>query len=237
MHWSILAAAVALAISFMQLGAMSVWVSVLLLVLKAVLLVAHRCSRRWHLDGPLAAISVALPCNPAVAHPGFSVKRHRAYGSGRKAEFANEDLEGYRVSRRRRRPSSYGRTPPPLSLGQVVRWSVAIHACNPKKRNEVFRGPIRDTCNTGPIPTLPNSLAVQPTSKKAKPPVIAMTVALATASALCLAFPSTRLFGVGGIALLTYLHPLSLAAACPCRSRRCCLPYLSTEVLRCITKS
>jgi hypothetical protein len=40
--------------------------------------------------------------------------------------------------------------------------------------------------------------------------VIAMTVALATASALCLAFPSTRLFGVGGIALLVYLHPLSL---------------------------
>ena len=40
--------------------------------------------------------------------------------------------------------------------------------------------------------------------------MIAMTVALATASALCLAFPSTRLFGVGGIAVLTYLHPLSL---------------------------
>jgi hypothetical protein len=38
MHWSFLAAAVALSISFMQLGAMSVWVSVLLLVLKAVLL-------------------------------------------------------------------------------------------------------------------------------------------------------------------------------------------------------
>lgn len=38
MHWSILAATVALGISFMQLGAMSVWVSVLLLVLKAVLL-------------------------------------------------------------------------------------------------------------------------------------------------------------------------------------------------------
>jgi hypothetical protein len=38
MHWSFLAAAIALAISFMQLGAMSVWVSVLLLVLKAVLL-------------------------------------------------------------------------------------------------------------------------------------------------------------------------------------------------------
>jgi hypothetical protein len=38
MHWSFLAAAVALGISFMQLGAMSVWVSVLLLVLKAVLL-------------------------------------------------------------------------------------------------------------------------------------------------------------------------------------------------------
>jgi hypothetical protein len=38
MSWSILAAAVALAISFMQLGAMSVWVSVLFLVLKAVLL-------------------------------------------------------------------------------------------------------------------------------------------------------------------------------------------------------
>jgi hypothetical protein len=39
MHWSFLAAAVALSISFMQLGAMSVWVSVLLLVLKAVVLV------------------------------------------------------------------------------------------------------------------------------------------------------------------------------------------------------
>ena len=39
MHWSLLVAAVALGISFMQLGAMSVWVSVLLLVLKAVLLV------------------------------------------------------------------------------------------------------------------------------------------------------------------------------------------------------
>ena len=38
MSWSFLAAAVALALSFMQLGAMSVWVSVLLLVLKAVLL-------------------------------------------------------------------------------------------------------------------------------------------------------------------------------------------------------
>lgn len=38
MHWSILAAAVALGISFMQLGAVSVWVSVLLLVLKAILL-------------------------------------------------------------------------------------------------------------------------------------------------------------------------------------------------------
>jgi hypothetical protein len=38
MQWSFLAAAVALAIGFMQLGAMSVWVSVLLLVLKAVLL-------------------------------------------------------------------------------------------------------------------------------------------------------------------------------------------------------
>lgn len=38
MHWSVLAAAVALGISFMQLGAISVWVSVLLLVLKAVLL-------------------------------------------------------------------------------------------------------------------------------------------------------------------------------------------------------
>ena len=38
MHWSILTAAVALGISFIQLGAMSVWVSVLLLVLKAVLL-------------------------------------------------------------------------------------------------------------------------------------------------------------------------------------------------------
>ena len=40
--------------------------------------------------------------------------------------------------------------------------------------------------------------------------MIAMTAALATASALCLAFSSTRLFGVGGIALLAYLHPLSL---------------------------
>lgn len=38
MHWSLVTAAVALAISFTQLGAMSVWVSVLLLVLKAVLL-------------------------------------------------------------------------------------------------------------------------------------------------------------------------------------------------------
>ena len=38
MHWPSLVVAVALAISFMQLGAMSVWVSVLLLVLKVVLL-------------------------------------------------------------------------------------------------------------------------------------------------------------------------------------------------------
>lgn len=37
MHWPVLVAAVALAISFMQLGAMSAWVSVLLLVLKVVL--------------------------------------------------------------------------------------------------------------------------------------------------------------------------------------------------------
>ena len=39
MHLSLLAAAVALAVSFMQLGAMSVWVDVLIFVLKAVLLV------------------------------------------------------------------------------------------------------------------------------------------------------------------------------------------------------
>lgn len=38
MHWPFLVAAVALAVRFMQLGAMSVWVSVLLLVLKVVLL-------------------------------------------------------------------------------------------------------------------------------------------------------------------------------------------------------
>lgn len=39
MHLSLLAAAVALAVSFMQLGAMSVWVDVLIFVLKVVLLV------------------------------------------------------------------------------------------------------------------------------------------------------------------------------------------------------
>jgi hypothetical protein len=38
MSWPFLAAAAVLAFSFMQLGAMSVWVSVLLLVLKAALL-------------------------------------------------------------------------------------------------------------------------------------------------------------------------------------------------------
>ena len=39
MYWSLLAAAVALAIGYYQVGAMSVWVTVLSISLKAVLLV------------------------------------------------------------------------------------------------------------------------------------------------------------------------------------------------------
>ena len=97
------------------------------------------------------------------------------------------------------------RSPLDLLSGGRRRFTL-VTPRNVTRSSEANPGHLRYRPNTD----RPESLSVQPTSKKANPPVIAMTVALATASALCLAFPSTRLFGVGGIALLTYLHPLSL---------------------------
>ena len=40
--------------------------------------------------------------------------------------------------------------------------------------------------------------------------MLATTLAVVTAAALCLVFPETRWIGVLGAALLAYVHPLSL---------------------------